>query len=176
MFSFESHRVIWQQSIVNKIVKAQGVIAEEMRARPTFPEKELVALSHRQTVQEFFRQLSGPQNFISHSACFCCLQNMPEHPLPCGHVLCTRCVRTYSEIDHGQLGPGRHFNTVSNFEQKPWAHDVHAKKYFIELDRCPLHRDWRFVQPWYIKLKPEFSGTRILTLDGYETNDTTWLA
>jgi hypothetical protein len=77
------------------------------------------------------------------------LREMPEHPLPCGHVLCTPCVRTYSELDMKREG----------MQQKD--------KNFIRLDRCPLHlRYLRFTDPWFLKFKPDLAGVRILSLDG----------
>ena len=165
-FSFESHLQFWRNSIIADIEKTQKGTAEDIRQRPTVSEKDLVAISHRQTVQRFFYKLKGPRQFISHSACFCCLRNMPEHPLQCGHVLCTSCIKTYSDLDRHLFEGDRHVDGISGFERKPWESDNQAKKHFIQLDRCPLHRENRFGQPWFIKLKPEFAGVRILALDG----------
>jgi hypothetical protein len=75
---------------------------------------------------------------------------MPEHPLPCAHVLCTPCVVTYSELD----GKGKGIQS--------------SDKHLIRMDRCPLHPPHiRWTEPWFIKFKPDSAGVRILSLDGY---------
>lgn len=79
--------------------------------------------------------------YNSHSACFCCLFEPPEHALPCGHILCTPCIK-----DYGQL----------------------RSKTEVEIHGCPIEsRVVHRYQTWRIHLKPETAGVRILTLDGY---------
>lgn len=149
-FSFESYLYIWRNSILTSIIKFQNRMVEKMGTQPSTSEKDLVSIAHRTNIQNFYRLLKGAQRFVSHSACFCCLREMPEHPLPCGHVLCTPCVRTYSELDMKMEG----------MQQKD--------KNFIRMDRCPLHLHYlRFTEPWILKFKPDLAGVRILSLDGY---------
>lgn len=84
---------------------------------------------------------SGATDFlISHTACYCCLFGQAEHSLPCGHVLCSACVRTYGRA----RGPND-----------------------IEIFQCPIEgSDSSIWPPWRIQLKPKFAGVRVLTLDG----------
>ncbi|KAL8937387.1 MAG: hypothetical protein Q9211_003716 [Gyalolechia sp. 1 TL-2023] len=51
---------------------------------------------HLTRMESFYSGLGGAQRFFSNVACLSCLGDMPEHPLPCGHVICTKCVRTFS--------------------------------------------------------------------------------
>ena len=82
--------------------------------------------------------------FISHSICLSCLFEPPEHTLPCGHILCTPCLKAYG----------------------------HPRgKTLVEIRGCPIEpaaSRRRFV-PWRIFLKPAAAGVRILTLDGCVT-------
>ncbi len=84
---------------------------------------------------------SAATNFmISHTSCYCCLFGQAEHFLPCGHVLCSACVRTYG-----------HLRDPSE----------------IEIFHCPIEGDEnKRYPPWKIYLKPKLAGTRILVLDG----------
>ena len=77
---------------------------------------------------------------ISHTTCYCCLFGQAEHFLPCGHVLCSACVRTYGH---------------------PIGFNV------IEVSECPIEGDGnRRYSSWKIHLKPKQAGVRILSLDG----------
>lgn len=95
---------------------------------------------HRERMNIFFTAVGGAQQYVSHLTCFCCLKNVPEHPLQCGHTLCSECVRGYSRPGDGC---------------------------FRTLKSCPLHHTTsQFAEPWRIAVKPEFAGARILCLDG----------
>jgi hypothetical protein len=78
--------------------------------------------------------------FQSHSVCFCCLFEPPEHALPCGHVLCAPCIKSYGRIKINNL---------------------------VEMHECPLELNTPGrCQTLTLYLKPESTGVRILTLDG----------
>lgn len=90
----------------------------------------------------FFRHLSGAKQFVNHTACYCCLTCPPEHPLPCGHVLCTPCVQAFGRA---------------------------RGAFMIEMLECPMHHqdiDGQFRLRWPVFIKPPGAGVRILTLDG----------
>ncbi|ORX97103.1 hypothetical protein BCR34DRAFT_524516 [Clohesyomyces aquaticus] len=97
---------------------------------------------HRDDVMAYFYG-DGPRGGVrsvhSHSVCFCCLFEAPEHCLPCGHILCTACIKTY--------GKAKDANTVEMYE-------------------CPLETNaaGRY-QPWTVHLKPQAAGLRVLCLD-----------
>jgi len=77
--------------------------------------------------------------YNSHTACFCCLLEPPEHVLPCGHVLCNPCVFSYGQM----------------------------KGNIVEVPCCPIEATERsFYPPFKVHIKPKSAGIRMLTLDG----------
>ncbi|KAI1446662.1 FabD/lysophospholipase-like protein [Annulohypoxylon stygium] len=105
-----------------------------------YPELNIAAEVHEKSISEFYRTVGNAGRFKSHTACFSCLRELPEHPLPCGHVLCLPCVKTYG---------------------------VSVSKTTIEIQHCPLHpRETYWEPPKTVMVKPAFAGTRILCLDG----------
>ncbi|KAI1771432.1 hypothetical protein F4818DRAFT_454557 [Hypoxylon cercidicola] len=77
---------------------------------------------------------------VSHTACFCCLFGQAEHFLPCGHVLCSACVRTYGKS-----------RDSSRFE----------------ISECPFEDvTTGSGYSWMIQLTPKSAGVRVLALDG----------
>lgn len=115
-------------------------------------EEDLVAQIHQHNMHKFYEQVDGSLSYISHSVCLCCLRALPEHPLQCGHVLCTPCVKTYGTLELRLTGL-----TASQQSQ-------------VSLSRCPLHspnkKGFEVTEPRTITLKPEGAGVRILCLDG----------
>jgi hypothetical protein len=106
------------------------------------PENEAAAEIHQQDMLRNFyaHTIRGRSDaYISHTACFCCLFDPPEHALPCGHVLCTRCLNAFG---------------------------MSRKRNIIEIDSCPIDSDKFAVGTWTVVMKPETAGVRILTLDG----------
>lgn len=103
------------------------------------PEERLALDLHIEYLNQFFEAVGPASSMCSHATCFCCLMDVPEHPLPCGHVLCTACIKAYG---------------------KPTKSSVHVTC-------CPLHREsTNWAKPTVIKFKPAGAGVRILSLDG----------
>ncbi len=99
---------------------------------------------HRDSLHMFFKDIADggsiSERFNSHTACYSCLMAPPEHTLPCGHVLCTPCVRLFG-----------------------CSQDASE----IEMRQCPLEeitaqKSWS----WKLYIKPKSAGVRILILDG----------
>ena len=97
---------------------------------------------HKRCMGHFFCSFTGytASKFRSLTTCYCCLMEVPEHPLQCGHVLCTGCIKAYG-----------------------YQYD----SYSMSMDCCPLHWTQTFNRPWIIRFKPDYAGVRILTLDGF---------
>lgn len=102
-------------------------------------EEEAAEELHLKRMNEFYSELGELSCYMNHSACFCCLRELAEHPLPCGHVICTPCVKSYARVKN-QVTYG--------------------------LKSCPLHWHEGWEQEWEIPVKPHMAGIRILTLDG----------
>ncbi|OCL07767.1 FabD/lysophospholipase-like protein [Glonium stellatum] len=139
-FTFNSFKEEWHDILKQKI----GVQSKQRTARlqenPNINEEKAVEQLHLGAMREFYGGLGGAAEFKSHATCLCCLRELPEHPLPCGHVLCTSCIGSYR----------------SNHEKSS-----------ITMDKCPLHpqtTDWG--EPWPISIMPPLAGVRILCLDG----------
>jgi predicted acylesterase/phospholipase RssA/energy-coupling factor transporter ATP-binding protein EcfA2 len=139
-FSPQRYRVVFRDDIYTVLAKLLELLQATGESSDTGLEH--AANIHRDFVlKNFFKHLKGPKEFISHTACFSCLVSIPEHPLPCGHVLCTPCVKVF--------GTSRGRTTV-------------------EMDYCPLHENdkaARFDFKWPIILKPPGASVRILSLD-----------
>lgn len=139
-FSFETFQDNWLQLLLDNLQEFQQALEDKMLNNRQALEKAIASAQHRQYMNAFYKRLGGAQLYISHTACFGCLREMPEHPLPCGHVLCPLCVKDYGRPDRG-----------SSFQ----------------MDSCPLHSaGTMFPTPYLVRMKPELAGIRILALDG----------
>jgi hypothetical protein len=97
---------------------------------------------HARHMSRFYKELQGADRFMSHATCYCCLTAAPEHALPCGHVLCTGCVKSYGK--------------------------KRGSRSLLEMTYCPLHeRETRWSSPCQLRFKPDYAGVRLLCLDGY---------
>ncbi|KAI1846078.1 hypothetical protein JX266_007887 [Neoarthrinium moseri] len=130
----------WSQVIRSNLLNLQNAVFELGQKLPGRTELQVAGLIHRERINEFYKSLGTASDFVSHVACFSCLRELPECPLPCGHILCLPCVQTY----------GRNTSRST-----------------IEMTRCPLHvQDVIADPPWIIPIKPARAGVRILCLDG----------
>jgi hypothetical protein len=103
--------------------------------------KERIFKLHTPIMANLYKSLSPTKLFKSHSTCLCCVKKVPEHILPCGHILCKDCVRAYGR-NMGETGT-------------------------VELDCCPLHPQPPFHSTARIQFKPREAGVRCLSLEGY---------
>lgn len=130
----------WYENIRRNLDGIQRALQDILIRLPHMAEQQAVSDLHREHMNHFYRLVGQASDFVSHSTCFSCLRELPEHPLPCGHVLCTPCVEAY----------GRR-----------------SGKTVIKLKACPLHvRETAWLSPWEIRVKPLYAGVRVLSLDG----------
>ncbi|KAK0902288.1 hypothetical protein LTR91_025072 [Friedmanniomyces endolithicus] len=103
------------------------------------PEKEIALDLHLGHLEHFFHAVGPAACMRSHATCFCCVMNVPEHPLPCGHVLCDDCIHA--------LGRPR--------------------KLSVEMKKCPLHpSETEWARPVLVSTTPPGASARVLVLDG----------
>ena len=126
------------------IEKIQKEFQLERDQKPESSDEVLVLRQHSALMSNFYSETNqfALNKFRSHWTCVSCFAEMSIHALPCGHVLCTPCVKGYGETSN--------------------------KLDFI-FKHCPLHPEqtqWER-RPFVIRFKPDFAGVRLLSLDGY---------
>ena len=143
-FSFTDYRYKFQADVYSRLEELLGRLRSRVQEGAAV-EAQAAAEIHKEEVLVHFYNHSArgrPEAFISHSTCFSCLFEPPEHALPCGHILCTTCLRAYGHSRGRTL---------------------------VEIGDCPLELSKRRSRHgfWRVFLKPDAAGIRILTLDGY---------
>jgi len=140
-FTWETFADDWLHLLQGHLSDFQNKVQTVM-AITLVNELDAITDLHGHNITTFYQRLGGASKFVSHSACFCCLREMAEHPLPCGHVLCSACIKHYGK-------------------QRP---DMGG---LVSMESCPLHElDTIFPTPWKVYFKPPLAGVRILSLDG----------
>lgn len=141
-FSFEGYCEVFQNAVYIRLKELLKILHSRVEEDDR-SEAQAAAEIHKDKVMAHFfdHAARGRTNsFISHSTCFSCLFEPPEHALPCGHVLCTLCLRAYGKS---------HEETM------------------VDIVGCPMDKlITRRHQSWRVLLKPAAAGIRILTLDG----------
>jgi patatin-like phospholipase/acyl hydrolase len=143
-FTAEAFGPAWERQLRSAISVVQRAFQCEQDAAghndQVVTDEKIARRLHRQYANEFFMDVGTANRIFSHATCFCCLMDVPEHPLPCGHVICSACVQTYGKT---------------------------SSKCVIEMPYCPMHMaETRWPKPHVIKFKHKGAGTRILCLDG----------
>ena len=137
-FHYNNDLSRWIQCLEREIEKIEQAKASN---RPgLFRADDITPALHARNMQTFYHNIGHASNFISHFTCFCCLREVPLHPLTCGHVLCTPCVRSYGLPRESGL---------------------------TEISECPICLPGESSpQSSIIQFKPDLAGARVLCLDG----------
>ena len=134
----------FQKNIHAALVNSLARLEEECRNRSDGKSEEVVAAElHRdKTIRSYYEKFRSINDTIfSNTSCLVCLMYTPEHRLPCGHVLCTPCLRAFGKLEQDVI---------------------------ITISSCPMpHRRIYWNDRWSIPIKPTLAGTRILCLDGF---------
>ncbi|KAI2616839.1 FabD/lysophospholipase-like protein [Hypoxylon sp. NC1633] len=140
-FNASAFRSVWEQLLKASLNQVQNTSFKLGQEFPDRNELQIAAVIHQERLNELYSNILGAASkFISYSACLCCLRELPECALPCGHVLCFPCIQTYG---------------------------TRTSRTTVEITRCPLHvRDVIASPPWVITTKPRHAGARVLCLDG----------
>ncbi|KAK3718817.1 hypothetical protein LTR37_004733 [Vermiconidia calcicola] len=101
-FTAESYGPTWERELRSAISSVQRTFQyeqDQVAQRDQVVSDETIALRlHRQFAADFYSSVGAADRIFSHASCFCCLMEVPEHPLPCGHVLCAGCARTFGKM------------------------------------------------------------------------------
>ncbi|KAI8712039.1 RING-type domain-containing protein [Fusarium sp. LHS14.1] len=57
--------------------------------------------THLEETRNFYKRIGGTDKFVSHLPCLVCLDGVPEHSLPCGHVICRECANAIGDATAG---------------------------------------------------------------------------
>ena len=134
LFSYGDDLCTWNLRLEHEIKNIQ---VSENNAKPSLKVKKSLATMHLENIKKFYGKMGPASNFQSHRTCFCCLREIPVHPLACGHILCSPCVRIYG---------------------------VSKDRVSMEMLSCPICQAQDY--GCLIKFMPPFAGVRILCLDG----------
>ena len=135
----------WQSMIRDHLQQVEEQFFEKKSSKfpASFGGDNSVAYElHRGRMELFYSSFENhtAYDFRSLTTCYSCLMEVPQHPLQCGHTLCTACIRAF--------GCPNDRNSVL-------------------MDYCPLHaRLTSNRRPWVVRFKPDYAGVRVLTLDG----------
>ncbi|GAW25333.1 putative patatin-like serine protein [Rosellinia necatrix] len=140
-FNVATFQPVWEHLIRESLVQVQAASLRLTQEFPDRTELEIAALLHQEHLNDLYSNSLGPaSNFVSYSSCLCCLRELPECALPCGHVLCLPCVEIYG---------------------------YRTSRTTIEISKCPIHpHDVISSPPWVVVTKPRYAGARTLCLDG----------
>jgi len=144
-FEPDSYVPRWKEEIKSQIQDIDRELDNASQRAPSYSKEACMLQIHNDTMIKYYDALGSVRGILSHTTCFCCLMQSPEHALRCGHVLCTQCARA-----HGQP-----------------LHDNISTRSVVRLDCCPLHpQATEWAVPCLIRFKPEYAGVRLLCLDG----------
>jgi hypothetical protein len=88
----------WHSMLDDNLAHTRGRMSGMTTGETAMEEEQAAAQLHLWRMNEFYSNLGDLSAYMNHAACLCCLREVPEHPLPCGHVLCTLCVRSFACI------------------------------------------------------------------------------
>jgi len=97
-FSSGSYRRKWIDLITPNLVSCEtrlqqrhhGVGASQLKILKA---NKALQLHVEEQLKVFFVGSGGATNYFSIATCYCCLMNVPKHPLPCGHVLALHALK-----------------------------------------------------------------------------------
>jgi len=134
---FVQEQFVWQGQVLSKLKEMESNIQNGDQKYV----RQRTATQHRSYLLGFVGKIGIEIGYISHTTCLSCLMEVPEHTMPCGHVICSACVQDFGRIENGST---------------------------LVMDSCPLHRELQWTGSRALAtLNPQFAGTRILALDGF---------
>ena len=144
-FSAQSFSGKWKAMIKDQLQQMESQLVEKKlnTVRAQYGTDNAMAYHlHRRRIGAFYCSFQGftASNFRSLTTCLSCIMEVPQHPLQCGHILCTACIKAYGR-------PNDRNSVIMDF---------------CPLNTTPANKH----RPWPVHFKPDYAGVRILTLDG----------
>jgi hypothetical protein len=139
-FTYESYRNTWMANLREKLEQFTEEFKEASRQEPSTDEHKIMLELHSGTLDSFHHNTDQTEAFRSHEVCVSCFTDISQHSLPCGHIICTACVKAWGTC---------------------------RDKLAYSLNCCPIHpnqSEWR--EEHKVHFKPDFAGVRVLALDG----------
>ncbi len=137
---FEAFCTEWLDMVRQHLIQQNAQLQKKrsMSRQSSWSDSELAYELHRERLSSFYNPYAKNMNGLF--TCYCCPMEVPQHPLPCNHFICTACLKAF--------GRATDKNTVT-------------------IDSCPLHSTLsKLPIPCTIRFKPDFAGVRVLSLDG----------
>lgn len=136
-FDVEQSRKNWLKLIYDDLLLLDTEIDEaHTKAKFSASDRRKITYEmHRMRLTTAFANKVG--GLSGNYTCYACLMEIAQHPLPCGHMLCTECVK--------MLG-------------------IQTDKNTFTVEKCPFDRKKSICS---IRFKPNFAGIRTMSLDGY---------
>ena len=146
-FRADQYYLTWSKDIKEAMTSIHQDLQEKVQRESWGVSEEQHLLKiHSGIMDQLYKSIGSAENFLSHSTCFCCLMQAPQHTLPCGHVLCSPCIRSYRKK----------------------GNEERENRFVLKMNCCPLHpASTRWRRPCVIRFKPDHAGVRLLCLDGY---------
>lgn len=138
-FTYESYRDTWMAKLRRALERWTTEFNEASKQEPHMDEQKLILEHHSTTLNSFYTNTDQTDTFRSHEACLSCFTDISQHSLPCGHIICTACV-------------------------KAWGTCKDTLTY--RLNCCPIHAHKIWQERFTATFKPDFAGLRVLSLDG----------
>ncbi|KIW04786.1 uncharacterized protein PV09_03974 [Verruconis gallopava] len=142
-FTYENYKNEFETQIFKHLEWLMRLLEDRIR-RGEDDVSAANGIHREETLRSFYANVFQDQENAtfthSHGVCLGCgLFERPEHTLPCGHMLCSVCVRSYGESRNDLLVEMHHCP--------------------LEIDAPPLRRTIA------VYLKPDAASSRVLTLD-----------
>jgi hypothetical protein len=87
-FDFDNYADEWINNIQQELGNIQREVYSTTFLRESLTEAEAAAKVHRRIMNGFYQNVGEVFQFVSHSTCFSCLRELPEHPLPSLYPMC----------------------------------------------------------------------------------------
>jgi hypothetical protein len=87
-FNPDSYFIAWKDMIKEAIRRIDSDLQSALRRADDQSRETCLLRIHGKILDLFYKGIGSAMPFLSHSTCFCCLMQVPQHALRCGHGRC----------------------------------------------------------------------------------------